>query len=42
MAEKIRVLIQMQHTPELNMATSHATAPSVPLLDGIAGFNLDS
>jgi hypothetical protein len=42
MAEKIRVLIQMQHTPELNMATSHATAPSVPLLDGIAGFHLDS
>lgn len=42
MAEKIRVLIQMQHTPELNMATSHATAPNVPLLDGIAGFHLDS
>lgn len=42
MTEKIRVLIQMQHTPELNMARSRATAPSVPLLDGIAGFHLDS
>ncbi len=42
MAEKIRVIIQMQHTPELSMATTRAAAPSVPTLDQIAGFHIDS
>jgi len=42
MAEKIRVIIQMQHTPELSMATTSAAAPSVPTLDKIVGFHIDS
>jgi subtilisin family serine protease len=42
MAEKIRVLIQMRHTPELSLATSRAAAPRVPTLDKVAGFHLDN
>jgi subtilisin family serine protease len=42
MAEKIRVLIQMRHTPELGMATTRAAAPSVPALERITGFHLDT
>jgi subtilisin family serine protease len=42
MAEKIRVIIQMRHTPALSMATTRAAAPSVPSLDQVAGFHLDS
>ncbi len=42
MAEKIRVLIQMMHTPELSMATSRAASADVPILEQVSGFHLDS
>ena len=42
MRDKIRVMIQMRHTPELGMATSRAASPDVPLLEQVSGFHLDS
>jgi hypothetical protein len=42
MADKIRVLIQMAHTPEMHMAMSARTAPTVPSLEAVSGFTLDA
>jgi subtilisin family serine protease len=41
MTEKIRVLVQMRHTPNLGMAATRAAAPSVPVVDKVRGFHLD-
>jgi subtilisin family serine protease len=41
MKEKIRVLVQMRHTPVLSMSATRAEAPSVPVIEKIRGFHLD-
>ena len=42
MVQKIRVIIQMRYSTELSMATTRAAAPSIPSLDLVTGFRLDS
>jgi subtilisin family serine protease len=42
MSEKIRVLIQMKHTPEISLAAARRSAPSVPSVAALQGFTLDS
>ena len=41
MSEKIRVLIRVTHTPEINMAMATSGASSAPFLEGVDGFLLD-
>ena len=42
MSEKIRVLIQMAHTPEISMAMATPGASSAPFLEGVDGFQMDA
>lgn len=41
MAEKIRVLVQMRHTPGLGMAATRGEAPSLDGPEKVRGFHLD-
>lgn len=42
MSEKIRVLVRMAHTPEINKAMSSPRASSAPFLEGVDGFKMDT
>lgn len=42
MSEKIRVLIQMAHTPEINMAMATPGSSGAPSLEGLEGFHMDT
>ncbi len=42
MSEKIRVLIQMTHTPEINMTMATPGASPASLLAGVDGFQMDT
>lgn len=42
MTDKIRVMIQMRHSPELSMSWSRSLSPAVPLLEQASGFHLDN
>ena len=42
MSDKIRVLVQMVHSTEIEMAASTRSAASAPSLETIQGFNIDS
>ncbi len=42
MSEKIRVLIRMAHTPQIDIAMTSPGEKSVPSLEGIDGFQMDA